>query len=411
MKRRTYLGAAAAVALAGCSSTEEAEDDNETNDGSEDEDGDGTPSAAASELEPFDDFEDLDAWEARIGALSPETDRSYTGSQSARLESGAGDDQVRLVRELSEPRDLSGTRPGLAVATEEEADFVVQLIDEAGDRIDFRQRVHAGAPLVQCNFGVASLDGDPDLSAVNEIHLIRWTGDDDKGSVWVDDLRFASAPDVGKVLLQFDGGYETDYTRALPILEEHDYPATSFLATDLIREDDGDEGDHLVRDQVTELADAGWTIGSHSAHGADLTNLSAGRDPESEISDARAWLEDNGFESGARYFSYPLNRYDGASLEQAAANHDLAFAGRYPSQGIAMNPHLCSRVTSPGAGEARSVLDLTAEMGGITALAFGELDDDSEGTLEEAVGHLGELESAGELEVITPADLDESFVY
>ncbi|WP_255681847.1 polysaccharide deacetylase family protein [Natrinema sp. SYSU A 869] len=294
MKRRTYLGVAAAAVLAGCSSTEEAEDESPENGSSEAGTDDEAESGDGARANAFDDFENLDEWEERIGSLSADADRSYTGSQSARLEAEDGDDQVRIVRELSEPRDLSGTRPGLAMATEEEADVVVQVIDEDGDRLEFRQRTHAGTPLVQCNFGISDIDGDPDLSAVSEIQLLRWTGEDDKGSVWVDDLQFVDAPETGQVMLQFDGGYESDYTRALPILEEYDYPAVSFIMTGRIRDDDGDEGDHLVRDQLTALADAGWTIGSHSAHGADLTNLSADRDPETEVGDAVEWLEDEG---------------------------------------------------------------------------------------------------------------------
>ncbi len=407
MNRRTYLGAAAAVALAGCSSTEEAE--NETpEDGSAE---DGTASDDGAEVTAFDDFEDISEWDVPIGTLSADADRTYTGSQSARLESGDGDDQVRVVRDLETPRDLSGTRPALALATEEQADIVVQLLDEDGDRIDFRQRIHTDTSLVQCNFGIDTIDGEPDWSAVSEVQIIRWTGEDDKGAVWVDDLRFVDAPETGQVMLQFDGGYETDYTRALPILEEYDFPAVSFLTTGRIREADGDEGEHLVRDQVTALADAGWTIGSHSAHGADLTDLSSDRDPETEVSDAVAWLEDAGFESGARYFSYPYGRYDGATLEAVTAHHDLAFAGRYPSQGAAANPYLCSRVTAPDADEARSILDLTAERGGITSLAFGELDDDAESTLAETVDYLAELESAGELEVILPSDVEDTIVH
>ncbi|PCR91349.1 polysaccharide deacetylase family protein [Natrinema ejinorense] len=399
MKRRTYLSGALAVALAGCSSTDESD---ETGNGGTDGD-----SGDESEVESFDDFETLDAWEAVLGSLSADEDRAATGSQSARLESG-DDDQSRIVRELSEPRDLSGTRPALAMATETAADFVIQLLDEDGDRIEFRQRILGGTPLVHCNFGIAAVDGDPDLSAVTEVQLLRWTGEDDKGAVWVDDLRFVSAPDTGTVVLQFDGGYETDYTRALPVLEEYDYPAVSFVTTGRIRENDGDEGDHLVREQVSELSDAGWTIASHSAHGTDLADPPDGRDPEAEIRDAIAWLEDNGFEEGARYFSYPLGRYDGETLDLVAEHHDLAFAGRYPSQGVATNPHLCSRVTDPDLERARSVLELTAEWGGITSLAFGELDADSQSTLEATVEHLNELESAGDLEVVLPADLDVS---
>ncbi|WP_254761701.1 polysaccharide deacetylase family protein [Natrinema marinum] len=396
MKRRTYLSAALVATLAGCSSTEES--------------GDGPDGrrADSSGGEPFDDFETLEAWTAPLGTLTADADRAVTGSQSAKLESGE-DDQVRIVRELSEPHDLSGLRPSLAVTTDHEADMVVQLLDGDGNRLVFRQRAHSDTPLVRHNFGVATVDGEPDLSAVREVQILRWTGDDDKGAVWIDDLRFVPAPDTGKVVFQFDGGYETDYTGALPVLSEHGYPAVSFVTPSRIREDRRAEGDHLLRDHLDELADAGWTIGSHSMHGLALSG-SAEYDPEAEVADAKAWLEDEGFEDGSQYFSYPQGRYDGDALEAVANNHDLAFAGRYPSQGVATNPHLCTRISGPDAATARSALELTAQMGGITSLAFGQLDETSVSVLEEAAGYASELESAGNLEVIGPGDVAESFV-
>ncbi|MFD1563627.1 polysaccharide deacetylase family protein [Haloarchaeobius amylolyticus] len=394
MKRRTYLSAALVAALAGCSTSEESDDDPGS-------DGD-QPTA-----ELFDDFEDLDAWDARLGSLSADEERVYDGSQSARLESGS-DNQFRIVRELDEPQDFSGVRPSMAMATEHEADMVVQLLDEDENRMVFRQQMHKDTPLVHNNFGVGTVDGEPDLSAITEVQIIRWTSDDDKGAVWVDDLRFAPAPDVGKVVLQFDGGHESAYTHAFPVLDEYDYPATTFITPGRVREDESATGEHLLTDQLAELSDAGWTIGSHSMHGLDLATTD--RDPATEVGDAKAWLEDNGYEEGARYFSYPVGEYDGEVLEAVSEHHSLAFAGLYPSQGVPVNPHLCSRVTGLSAQAARSALDLTAELGGITSLAFGQLDGESQSMLRETVSYLNELESAGELEVITPTDMEDSFV-
>ena len=273
----------------------------------------------------------------------------------------------------------------------------------------FRQRMHSDTPLVHNTFGVDTIDGDPDPSAITEVQILRWTADDDKGSVWIDDLRFAPAPDVGKVMLQFDGGHESIYTHGYPILDEYGYPGVSFIVPGRVREDESATGTHLLTDQIAELSDAGWTIGSHSMHGLDLTTLS-GRDPATEVSDAKAWLEDNGYEDGARYFSYPVGRYNGDVLEAVSENHSLAFAGRYPSHGAVVNPQLCSRVTGLSATEARSVLDLTAELGGITSLTFTRLDGSSQSVLRETVSYLNELESAGDLEVVTPQDIENAFV-
>ncbi len=393
MKRRTYLSAALVAALAGCSTSEES---------------DGSPNSDQPTAQLFDDFENLDAWNVPRGTLTADEERVYDGSQSARLESGS-DNQFRIVRELDEPQDFTGVRPTMAMATEHEADMVVQLLDEDENRMVFRQRMHSDTPLVHNNFGVDTVDGEPDLSAITEVQIIRWTADDDKGSVWVDDLRFAPTPDVGKVMVHFDGGHESTYTRAFPILDEYDYPGVAFIVPSRVREDESATGEHLLTDQLGELSDAGWTIGSHSMHGQDLTTLSD-RDPATEVSDAKAWLEDNGYEEGARYFSYPVGRYNGDVLEAVSEHHSLAFAGRYPSQGATMNPQLCSRVTGLSAEEARTALDLTAQLGGITSLTFTRLDESSQSVLRETVSYLNELESAGDLEVITPGEMEDSFV-
>jgi len=393
MKRRTYLSAALVATLAGCSTSEESDD---------------SPNSDQPTAQLFDDFENLDAWNVPLGTLTADQERSYTGSQSARLESGP-DNQFRIVRELDEPQDFSGMRPTMAMATEHEADMVVQLLDEDENRMVFRQRMHSDTPLVHNNFGVDTVDGEPDLSAITEVQIIRWTADDDKGSVWVDDLRFAPTPDVGKVMIHFDGGHESIYTHGFPILDEYGYPAVSFIVPGRVREDESATGNHLLTDQIGELSDAGWTIGSHSMHGLDLTTLS-GRDPATEVSDAKAWLEDNGYEDGARYFSYPVGSYNEEVLEAVSENHSLAFAGRYPSQGAAMNPQLSSRVTGLSVEEARTALDLTAELGGITSLTFTRLDGSSQSVLRETVSYLNELESAGDLEVITPKEMEDSFV-
>ncbi|WP_254766876.1 polysaccharide deacetylase family protein [Salinilacihabitans rarus] len=420
MKRRKYLAAATAAAvLAGCAGGEETDDPtnetdndeestNETDDEEEStsETDEETEESTGADVETFDDFEDLDAWETVMGSLSADEERYYDGSQSALLEAATGDQQVRIVRELDSTEDFSGMRPGLAMTAETTVDPVIQLIDDDGNRIDFRQELDGGLPMTRCNFGVAEVDGDPDLSEVAEIQIALWTGTEYEGRLWVDDLHFVPTPETGKVMLQFDGGYETDYTSALPLLDEYGYPATSFITTGRLRGDEEHDGDRLVEDHVGELADAGWTIASHTAHGTILTDPGE-RDREAEVADAKEWLEDEGFEDGARFFSYPGGQYDVETYELVEEYHDVAFAGRYPAQGYAANPLLCSRVTDPGPDEARRALDLTAEFGGITSLCYYRLDGGSRSALEAALAHLSDLEEAGEVEVITPTEFEE----
>ncbi|RQG97823.1 polysaccharide deacetylase family protein [Natrarchaeobius chitinivorans] len=431
MNRRKYLAAAAATAaLAGClggdeSDTEPTDDDPEDDaDDDPEDDADDDPEDDADDTEPeeetededededeeieqVDDFEDLDRWEVVVGSLTADEERSYTGSQSALLEAEAEEEGVRIVRELDEPRDFSEMRPGVAMASSATAAPIIQLADSDGDRIDFRQQVHSDTPLTRSSFGIANVDGDPNLTDITEIQIIRWTGEEYETQLWVDDLHFVPAPEQGTVLLQFDGGHETDYTDALPVLEEYDYQATSFVTTGRLREEEDHDGDRLTHDQLAELDDAGWTIASHSAHGSNLASPPEDREQEDEISDARAWLEDNGYEDGADYFSYPQNKYNGETLELVEEHHELGFAGRFPSQGYAANPALCSRVINPDADEARAALETTSEWGGITAIVFYELDAESLSALEATAEY---LDGSDELEVIGPDEMAAEYV-
>lgn len=430
MNRRRYLATGLVVALAGCTelgSPDEADTENGVDDGTDDEsdsngdddadDGDDHDEEEEEEEEThddelvgtFDDFEDLDAWYALddIGSITADTEYVYEGSQSARLEHDDG--QVRVRRSLDEPIDVRGVVPGLATTAQDRGSILIQLQDEDGDYLEFSQQVMDGMPLARHNFGLTRVRGDPDLSEIIVLQIIHW-GDE---PLWVDDFHFVPKPDTGRVMLQFHGGYEAHYTEALSILEEYDLPATAFVPTGRLRPDQAAEGDRLTYDQVGELASAGWTIGSHSAQGSQLADAdSVGDDLESNVVDPIDWLEEEGYADDGLYFAFPGSVYHEAAYELVQENYDLAFAGQSPAQGYAANPHLCSMVANPDPNEAVDVLEWTAEWGGITTLAFFQMEDEEVVTaLENAAAALAELVEAGDLQVITPEQMADEFVF
>lgn len=74
--------------------------------------------------------------------------------------------------------------------------------------------------------------------------------------------------DSERVALTFDDAYESVYTRAWPILKEHNIPFTIFVMTDAI--DDGKDG-YMSWDQLEELAEHDLvTIGNHTTDHASL---------------------------------------------------------------------------------------------------------------------------------------------
>ncbi|ELY55339.1 polysaccharide deacetylase [Natronococcus amylolyticus DSM 10524] len=438
MDRRTYLAIGAATVLAGCTelggpgepdTSDERADDGGTeptddtpgdDERSEDGDDEGDPEDEEEEEHPelvgtFDDFEDLEEWWEwqDIGTLEADSSRASMGSQSALLTASVESrGQVRVRRELEEPIDVREVAPGLDLATDTDSGVVrIQLQDADAHYVEYSQRFAGGTSLTRHNFGITRIRGEPDLSKVVVLQVIRWFGDDAEGRQWVDDFHFVPRPTQGTVLLQFHGGYETHATEAQPRLEDAEFPATAFVPPARLREDEAAEGDRLTRDQVDDLAAAGWTIGAQSANGQPLDGV----DPdalEDAVVDPIDWLAEADYGDDVRVFAYPGSTYTDESYELVRENYDLAFAGRSRSQGYAGNPHLCSMAETPDPGDATDLLEWTAEWGGITAIPFYELDGESAlEALEETVRALEEHVEAGELEVITPAEMAEKYVY
>ncbi|TYT61264.1 polysaccharide deacetylase family protein [Natrialba swarupiae] len=434
MRRRTYLTTTTAtiggLTIAGCMGDEATDDDPGDGNGDRDDDSSETTDTdeddapeedeTDEEDEPtpglvgtFDDFETLEEWMAfqDIGSLEADTDRAYDGSQSARLTPREDDGQVRIRRSLDEPIDVRDVTPGLAMTADNRGIVRIQLQDEDGDYVEYSQQVLPDMPLVRKNFGLTRVHGDPDPSEIIVLQVICWFSDDTESQVWVDDFHFVPTPETGKVMLQFHGGYETHYTDAFPVLEEYDLPATAFVPTNRLRPDAAVAGDRLLYDQVDELDDAGWTIASQSARGVHLGGVNP-NELESNLTDSIDWLTEHGYEDGARFFAFPGSEYTADSYELVQEHFDLAFAGQTQSQGYAGNPHLCSLVANPDPEEAAGLIDWTAEWGGITSLAYYQLEEsDALTSLEEAASALDERAAAGDVEVITPTEMADNYVF
>lgn len=405
MNRRRYVALAATVSVGGCLGTVSDSNETETTDGTSDFDAE--TEVIAVEEGTYDEFEAIDEWLVGSGSLEADEERVYTGSQSARLTANDDDDRVSIVHSPRQPLDVTGYAPGLAVAADDDLTLRIRLYDQENDFLEYRARVAAGLGFLRHQFGITRVAGEPNLERVSRIAVTRLVDDAD-AELWIDDLHFVPCPSPGTVMIHFDGGYETDYTRALPILEEYDVPATTFVAPDRLREDDGDEGDRLTEGQLEELADAGWTIASHSDRGLPLPAVT---DPAADIADAVDWLEANGHETGARYLSFPAGQYDEPSFDAATEYHELGFAGDGAAHGYVTNPHLIPRVVDPDADFAREAIELTAAFGGITSFVFYELDDDAEEVLTDLAESLAARESDSDLSVSTPAAIADEYRY
>ncbi|WP_247002464.1 polysaccharide deacetylase family protein [Halosolutus gelatinilyticus] len=425
MERRTYLALASATCLAGCTDSRSASRDREPASETESSsaiDSNATPESDRTADDPDesateganpegtdDDFEDLSAWDVSGGTLTPDPDRSFVGTQSARLETRRDEGATRLRKPFSSPRDLTDVVPGIAAAAADRLTLVVWLLDENGNRIEYRRRIDADLPFMRYNVGLTAVDDGFDHGAIVEVQVRLWTADDDARTVWLDDLHFTPRPERGKVMIQFDDGNETDYTEALPILEPYGYPAVSFVNPGSI-ERGSDGGPALSLDQARELRDAGWCIANHTMTHAELPELDAS-EQETEIREGKAWLREHGFEEGAEYFAYPFGAYDATTIELVDEHHSIGFAGGGVGQGYTTNTTLASRLGEPDAERARTAIERTAELRGISSLLFHGLEGETLADFEATIEALHEYESAGEIDVILPRDLERSYLF
>ena len=111
----------------------------------------------------------------------------------------------------------------------------------------------------------------------------------------------------GIICIDFDDGYETDYTIAYPIMKELDLRGTCYVITSRI----GESGRMTVA-QLTELKKAGWTIASHLHEHLNVTTLTE-QEITYQMQKSQDLLKSWGFISGSYFCATP-----GGSWNQTA---------------------------------------------------------------------------------------------
>jgi peptidoglycan/xylan/chitin deacetylase (PgdA/CDA1 family) len=124
-----------------------------------------------------------------------------------------------------------------------------------------------------------------------------------------------------EVLITFDDGYESFYSRALPILTEYGFKALIFVVTAYIGKKSywdvnfGTRDKHLDLSELRELRDRGFIIGSHTRTHPDLTKISPDQ-AKKEILGSKSELED-ALGSEVKYISFPFGRYRDRTIDIA----------------------------------------------------------------------------------------------
>ncbi|MFB7664730.1 polysaccharide deacetylase family protein [Kitasatospora sp. NPDC056138] len=144
-------------------------------------------------------------------------------------------------------------------------------------------------------------------------------------------LRATAAGRAGRLVgLTFDDGYADFARHAVPVLHAYGFTATAYVVPDLLGTENGwdvmgPRKQLLTVDQVSELAAAGWEIGSHGLGHQALPGLPADVLAE-QTRESRRTLEDlvGGPVTG---FCYPYGAVDlPAALAVRDAGYDYACA-------------------------------------------------------------------------------------
>ncbi|MCB9451530.1 MAG: polysaccharide deacetylase family protein [Anaerolineaceae bacterium] len=122
-------------------------------------------------------------------------------------------------------------------------------------------------------------------------------------------LRYGAPLPPRPIILTFDDGYVDHYAHVFPVLREFGFTGTFFVITG--RVDSGDPA-YMNWSQITEMAAAGMTIGSHTKNHPDLRD----RDYDFLVYELLGSIET--LEAHTSYpvttFAYPAGRYDDATL-------------------------------------------------------------------------------------------------
>ena len=105
----------------------------------------------------------------------------------------------------------------------------------------------------------------------------------------------------GSIVITFDDGYSDNYYNAYPLLKKHNFPATIFLISDFV---ENNEGKYLSPFQIHEMKSNNISFGSHTVSHQILTNLTKEKIVR-EIRGSKDMLESR-LDQKINSFAYPV---------------------------------------------------------------------------------------------------------
>jgi peptidoglycan/xylan/chitin deacetylase (PgdA/CDA1 family) len=124
------------------------------------------------------------------------------------------------------------------------------------------------------------------------------------------------------VILVFDRGYKTTFTKAKPILDKYGFKATLFIACDRTESPKG-----LNWDQLRQLQNEGHDIQSHGSTHIKLVDLDTYEEIESIVREGTECLQEKGFNPTVFQAPYNKGADDPKVAEIISKYFDFAFMG------------------------------------------------------------------------------------
>lgn len=165
-----------------------------------------------------------------------------------------------------------------------------------------------------------------------------------------------------QVAITFDDGFASVYTVAFPVLKELSVPASVFVITSRIGKDN-----YLSWQQLQELIEAGWAIGSHTKNHADLTALTLAS-LRKELKESHDILAKH-LTLTSNCLAYPFGRHNARVRLEVALWYDCALATSFGINETTTDPYAYHRPLPIPFGQ--TIFDLQQETGiDLRVLAF-----------------------------------------
>ena len=162
-------------------------------------------------------------------------------------------------------------------------------------------------------------DGTPDWTNITKILFSPMYNTVDDSFSTLAKITGVQIP-KGVISIDFDDGNSTVYDNAVPAMDVNGLVGTAYVITSLV----GTAG-YMTWDQLRELRDKGWLIGSHTHTHQDLTSLTVA-EIQTEFDVSQKLLRDNGFIEGSYFLATPKGTWN--STVQAEAKKRF-LAARY----------------------------------------------------------------------------------